>query len=138
MIKFVVPGLPVSEPRKRVAVRGGFAKVYTPTDSPVNAYKAAVRLIASKQFRDGPLTGPLKVDIQFVLPRPKSKRWKNKEMEREPHYTRPDKDNLEKAVLDALHGIAFHDDAQVADGRTRKWIAAGDELPGTHVVISEL
>lgn len=57
--------------------------------------------------------------VIFVLPMPKS--WsekKRKQMHGQPHRQTPDKDNLEKALLDALHT----DDSAVWDGwATKVW-----------------
>ena len=36
------------------------------------------------------------------------------------HINRPDRDNLEKAVQDAMTGIVYADDSQVCDGRIKK------------------
>ena len=59
----------------------------------------------------------------FILPMPKS--WSKKkraEMNGKPHQSKPDKDNLEKALLDAL----FEDDAHIWDSRvTKLWGEAG-------------
>ncbi len=55
--------------------------------------------------------------ITFILPMPKS--WSKKkraEMNGKPHQSKPDKDNLEKALLDAL----FEDDAHIWDSRVTK------------------
>jgi len=55
--------------------------------------------------------------ITFVLPMPKS--WSKKkraEMDGQPHQQRPDKDNLEKALLDAV----FDEDCRVWDSRVTK------------------
>lgn len=57
-------------------------------------------------------------------------------MPREPHTIKPDADNLAKSVLDALSGLLFHDDKQVASLVVTKQIAAGDEQP--HVVVRVL
>lgn len=54
-------------------------------------------------------------------------------MPRIPHGKKPDRDNCDKSVMDALTGLLWVDDAQVCDGRLTKWIAAGDEQP--HVMI---
>ncbi len=54
------------------------------------------------------------------------------------HTGRPDRDNLDKAVLDAMKGLIFRDDAQVCAGTIEKWIAAGDEQPHVTIVIEEL
>lgn len=55
--------------------------------------------------------------VVFVLPMPKS--WSKKKrdkMDGQPHQQTPDKDNLEKALLDAI----FTDDSTVWDGRVSK------------------
>ena len=55
--------------------------------------------------------------VFFIMPMPKS--WAKKKkaaMEFQPHRQKPDKDNLEKALLDALHT----DDSHVWDGRVTK------------------
>ena len=55
--------------------------------------------------------------IIFVLPMPASWSKKKKaEMDGKPHRQRPDRDNLEKALLDAL----YDDDSHIWDGRTTK------------------
>lgn len=55
--------------------------------------------------------------VIFVLPMPPS--WSKKKralMDGEPHQQKPDKDNLEKALLDALFG----EDSHIWDGRVTK------------------
>jgi len=62
--------------------------------------------------------------IIFHLPMPKS--WSEKKkvkMNLQPHRTKPDKDNLEKAVLDTL---CSGSDAHIWDGRvTKRWAREG-------------
>ncbi|MDG3034169.1 RusA family crossover junction endodeoxyribonuclease [Vibrio parahaemolyticus] len=61
--------------------------------------------------------------ITFHLPMPKS--WsqkKRKKMDGRPHKQRPDKDNLEKALLDAV----YSEDCAVWDSRvTKLWAQTG-------------
>ena len=61
--------------------------------------------------------------VTFILPMPVS--WGSKKhalMNGKPHQTKPDKDNLEKALLDALFGRDEH----VWDGRvTKLWGCSG-------------
>ena len=46
-----------------------------------------------------------------------------------PHTQKPDADNVEKAVLDALNGVAFLDDCQVYDVRvTKHWGELGQTV----------
>lgn len=55
--------------------------------------------------------------IVFVLPMPKS--WSEEEKKKhfaQPHKKTPDKDNLEKALLDAV----FSDDCEIWDSRVSK------------------
>jgi len=67
---------------------------------------------------------PVPYHVVFVLPMPKS--WSAAKRERmlmSPHRQRPDKDNLEKALLDAL----FDDDSVIDDGRvTKRWGERGE------------
>lgn len=44
MIVMNVPGVPVAQPRQRHRVIAGNVSNYTPASSPVNAFKATVRL----------------------------------------------------------------------------------------------
>ena len=64
--------------------------------------------------------------------------WKTREMPRAFHSSKPDRDNLDKAVMDALKGLAWIDDSQVCQGEIQKWIAAGDEQPHALILITEL
>ncbi|EOF5040629.1 RusA family crossover junction endodeoxyribonuclease [Providencia rettgeri] len=61
--------------------------------------------------------------VIFTVPMPQS--WSKKkqaEMNGKPHQQKPDKDNLEKALLDAI----FDDDSRIWDGRVSKvWGATG-------------
>lgn len=133
-VTFVVPAVPVAQPRPRATSIGGHARVYEPKDHPIAAFKASVRLAASCAFKEAPFAGPLRVDCTFVFPRPKNLIWTTRPMPRLRHTKKPDRDNLDKSVLDALNGLLWQDDAQVCCGELEKWIAAGDEQP--HVVVS--
>lgn len=139
MISFVVPGVPVSQPRQRHAIIAGKLRNYTPQNHPVQSFKAAVRLCASAaNAGKPPATGPLLVECIFVFPRPKGKRWKNKPMVREYKSVKPDCDNITKALLDSCKGILWVDDAQIAVLNTSKFIASGDEQPHTEITVQEL
>lgn len=61
---------------------------------------------------------PESYHLHFILPMPKSwSKSKKESMNHTPHRQRPDKDNLEKALLDSL----FHDDSHVWTGQVSKW-----------------
>jgi len=130
-----VTSVPVAQPRPRATAAGRHARVYNPP-GPVDAFKACVRLAAAQAFDGPPLSGPLRVDAEFVFPRTKSQFWKRKPMPRMLHAKKPDRDNLDKSVLDALNGLLWIDDAQVCDGRITKVIAAGDEQAGVTITVT--
>jgi len=137
-ISIWVPCLPVAQPRQRVTVIAGRPHNYTPTRHPVNRFKAELRKAVADRWDGGPLDGPLQLAVSFFLPRPKSKIWKRKPMPAEPHCKRPDLDNLLKVVLDALRGLCWRDDAQVAELLASKQIAAGDWQPGVSITIHRI
>ena len=136
-IALYIPGVPVAQPRPRATAVGRHARVYH-ARGPVDAFKAGVRLAASQAFSGAPLEGPLRVDSVFVFPRPKHMIWKTKPMPRVWHAKKPDRDNVDKAVLDALTGLLWRDDAQVCAGGQEKWIASGDEQPHVVVTVTKL
>lgn len=80
------------------------------------AYKDEIRLRGVKLPENG-------YHVTFILPMPIS--WSKKKraaMNGKPHQQRPDKDNLEKALLDAI----FDEDSKVWDGRvTKLWGEVG-------------
>lgn len=146
-IQFTVPAVPVAQPRTRARAFAGHARVYTPTTlgkgenkrpHPVHAFKATVRLVASERYTGPPLAGALRIDAVFVFPRQSAKVWKTKPMPRYRHVTKPDRDNLDKALLDSLKGGIFVDDCQVCAGEIEKWHAAGDEQPHCEITITPL
>lgn len=137
-ITITVPAVPVAQPRPRATSFGGHARVYQPSKHPVTAFKATVRMAFQSAYAGAPLTGPLRCDCLFVMPRPKSLIWKTRPMPRVPHTAKPDRDNLDKSVLDALKGLAWIDDSQVCQGNIQKWIASGDEQPHAVITITPL
>lgn len=140
---FVVPGIPVAQPRQRhrILTAGGrsFAQNYTPTRSPVNEFKAAVRMAWSGAYSGAPLEGPLGMLLVFVMPRPKAMQWKKRPMPRDWYaVSKNDWDNLGKSVSDALLGLAYADDGQIAMAQVNRVIASGDEAPHTKVTVMRL
>jgi Holliday junction resolvase RusA-like endonuclease len=149
MIQFSVPIVAVAQPRQRHRVikqKDGkaFSGNYTPTKHPVNSFKASVRQAANAAYSGPPLTGPIRMDLVFVLPRTKpawlkktSRWWKEwKAGRRVPHaVSRNDRDNLMKSFQDALNQLTWVDDGQVYAGPVEKWIAADDEQPHVEVLI---
>ncbi|HCM9140001.1 TPA: RusA family crossover junction endodeoxyribonuclease [Enterobacter cloacae] len=73
-------------------------------------YKAQIRLLGIRLPESG-------YHVTFVIPMPKSwSKQKRAQYSGQPHQQKPDKDNLEKALLDAV----FDEDSHVWDGRVTK------------------
>lgn len=112
-ITFSVPGDPVPQPRPRVSTRGGFARAYVPAKHPVHAYRASIA-DAARAAGAGVHGEPVEVVIDLVFARPKSHLRKKGLAKDAPKLPRVDLDNCAKAALDALNGVAWEDDSQVA------------------------
>lgn len=110
MVKIQIPGKPVGKQRART-LKSGFS--YTP-DKTVN-YENLVKLIY-RESGGGYMEGPLKARVKIVYDIPKSTSKKNREkmMAGELFPTKkPDIDNVQKIIFDALNGIAYKDDTQI-------------------------
>ena len=145
-ITFFVAGIPKGQPRSRACVRGKHAGVYDPGTA--NDWKGLIRLEARRAWEvDGvgtPFTGPTKIDESFFFPRPGNHFGSKKNVPYlkpdapEWHTGKPDRDNLDKAVLDALKNLGIlSDDAIVCDGKPTKRYAAPGATPGCHITIQE-
>ena len=138
-IEFFVPGAPVGKGRPRAARRGAGVVMFTPEKTA--GYEALVAAAASNAMRAEaipPLTGPLAamLEMQFPVPASWSKAHKAAALAgAESPTSKPDADNVAKAILDACNGVVFRDDAQVVVLIATK---AFSEEPGVRVVIREV
>jgi Holliday junction resolvase RusA-like endonuclease len=132
---FPVYGIPMPQPRPRATIRGKHAGVYDPGTA--TGWKSQIAIAARAYIPKTPIDAPVKLDISFVFPRP-GRLLRKKDLDgRILHTARPDRDNLEKAVMDALTAIGmWRDDALVCDGSPRKFYAAKGELSGAFIQIS--
>lgn len=135
-----IPIEPIGKQRPRACVVGGHARVYTP--SKTSNYEYQIR----KAFQDKyPNHDPIKTNVRLVLsflfPYPKSAYWPinkkhNGELREEwlskPMTSKPDLDNIEKAVMDALNKVAWLDDSQITYKTSCK---AYDEKPSVKIEI---
>lgn len=111
---FTVYGNPVAQGRPRAYLtRSGHIDMYDPEKSAVWKNRVA---IASLPYRPRvPSEAPLVLEITFWLMRPKSlPKWVQY------HTKKPDLDNLEKGIKDALEGIYYRNDSQICDKHSRK------------------
>lgn len=140
---FHVIGDPVAQPRHQIAVVRGRAMSYLPkatrggkkVEHPVVAYKRAIALSALAAGIRSPLEGPVCLQIQFLIPFLKRVKERDRDDAIAHAVRKPDIDNLAKAVMDALTGLAYRDDHQIVRLLVEK--VAGD-FPATHVRISSL
>ena len=64
------------------------------------------------------LEGDITVEVEgfFSIPKSATKSQKNLMLEgKVPHTKKPDCDNMAKVCLDALNGVAYHDDAAITN-----------------------
>ncbi|PJO37598.1 RusA family crossover junction endodeoxyribonuclease [Delftia acidovorans] len=134
MITFTVPGQPVGKGRPRIGKVGQHARMFTPAKT-VNyeglvAHAASIAM-AGRALLEGAMDVHLLINCQV----PAS--WSRKKQQQAlagaiRPTTKPDIDNIEKAVYDAINGVVWKDDVQVVDVvKTKRYAAA----PGVIVTI---
>ena len=146
MIKIRVYGELKGQPRPRAFARrmgdGKFvARVFE--SGTAEGWKSLIAAEAAKHRPAEPISGPVFVNAYFIFPRPKSHYRTGKRANElradapEWHTSKPDRDNLDKALLDALTQLGgfWRDDCQVCAGVLQK--SYGD-LPGVMILIGEL
>lgn len=131
LLEFTVPGKPMAKQRVRVT-RTGHA--FTP-ERTMN-YEALVMQCCSAAMNGAaPYEGALRVSVDSYLPVPQS--WsKTKQMDAilgaiRP-TTKPDGDNLAKAITDAGNRVVWVDDSQIVSLHVDKWYS---ETPHTKIVV---
>ena len=136
-IEFFVPGAPVGKGRPRAARRGAGVVMFTPEKTA--DYESLVAATAGNAMRahqllDGPLEAVL--DVRFPVPVSWSKARRARALAgAEWHTSKPDADNVAKAILDACNGVVFRDDSQIVMLTATKEFS---ETPGVRVVIREV
>lgn len=136
MIDFFVVGIPKATPRMKAFSRGNRAGVYDPGSA--NDWKALVVMQAKKYCPPHPFEGGIRCDLTFYLPRPKNFDAKKYTEGLIPHTSKPDLDNLWKAVLDALTNAGmWRDDSQVYRGEVIKWYHGKGGVAGCRICIRE-
>ena len=117
-LDFFVAGVPKAQPRVKAFVRGGHAGVYTPDLA--ETWKQEVRRLAAANAPESLMTGVVRVELDFFLPRPKAHLKKDgfpKPKSPVWHCKKPDLDNLIKAVTDAITDTqkVWLDDSQICE-----------------------
>ena len=142
MITIWVDGEPAPQGSKSVGRYGG---VYEKSRK-VKPWRDAIKAAALAQGQLA-LTGPLRVDIVFMLPRPAMhyRTGRNAHLLRDTAplrpATRPDLDKLIRSTLDGLTGAGvYSDDGQVVSLTARKEYADAStgQKPGAEIIIWEV
>jgi Holliday junction resolvase RusA-like endonuclease len=108
-----VEGRPRPQPRSR---KGRYGNIYNPKTA--DSWKETIQIVFLTN-RKPRITGPVYLKVQFFF-------HKFGIHGVVPHTVKPDKDNLEKAVMDALTAIQiWKDDCQVYGGNTEKYWTPG-------------
>lgn len=141
IITFRVIGEPVGQPRPKAQLikRGPkpFIHMYTP--STADGWKRLIEAAALPHRPRTPIEGPVRVDIDFIFPRPQRLLRRNSPDGEVLHTVKPDRDNTEKVALDALSRVGFwKDDCQVCAGEIRKFYASRRGTPGARVTIQTI
>lgn len=126
VIEFIVPGLPQGKGRPRIGKVGPHARMFTP--SKTVAYEgliahAAHAAMAGRPLIDGPVECEMRIDCQVPASWSGKKQRQALAGEILP-TTKPDADNVVKAVFDGCNGVLWRDDVQVVGLRVTKRYAA--------------
>lgn len=117
----IVDGAPMGKERPRATSFGGHARIYTPKKTQNYEGRFASEWRAKYPELE-PVSTAIEVSIVCVFPLLKSDYKKDgnltasgfrKIRNEEKPTKKPDLDNIAKAVLDGLNGIAFVDDSQI-------------------------
>lgn len=126
MIAFTVPGAPTGKGRPKVVKIAGFTRMATPAKT--LAYEGLVAHTAQAAMAGRPmLDGAVGVNVFIDAAVPASWSGKKQRMALAGEVlptTKPDADNVVKAIFDGLNGVLWRDDVLVVDLRVRKRYAA--------------
>jgi Holliday junction resolvase RusA-like endonuclease len=134
IVSFFIPGKPVAKGRPRVTKKG---ISYTPQKT--RNYEALVKMLAIEAMKGKtPVDGPVVVEAVAVFPVPDSwPKWKKAlaEMGDIAHTTKPDEDNVGKAISDAMNEVVYLDDQQVTRKDVRKRFETSAHRVGVRVTV---
>lgn len=130
-IRFWVPGVPVAQGSKVAGVTK-LGKPYLRDVKPgkLRAWRlqvAATAAIGAGKDQPWIKEGPVYLFLQFHMPRGKT-------VKRAVPFVTPDLDKMQRAVLDALTGVAYKDDGQVVHVTASK-VYEGYKGPGVVIEV---
>ena len=117
-MQFTIYGKPKGKDRPR------FGQGRTYTAPATKEYEDRVKFEYARQCRNRRFEGNVKVDIvAYTEPQKALPKKKREELIGQYYPSKPDCDNIEKIVLDALNGVAYEDDKQVVALTCQKFYA---------------
>lgn len=136
-VQFTIPGQPQGKGRPRVGSVAGRARMYTPAKTV--AYEglvahAAQVAMAGRELMAGPVALVLELNCQVPASWAKKKQAQALAGEIRP-TTKPDADNVLKAICDGGNGVLWRDDVQVVEVVLRKRYA---QVPNVTVQVRAL
>jgi len=115
-IEFTIPGAAAPQGSKRaIRLRTG-RTVLVESSAKVKPFRAVAALCATEAWHQPPTAGTVALEVAFRFVRPKSHHKANGDLRAGAPLTpgKPDIDKLLRALLDALTGVVYVDDSQVA------------------------
>ena len=116
-IEFSVPGNPIPKARARVFVNKYTGRVQAFTPKETMTYENLIAATAAQHRpKSGLITEPVSLNLLIYRSIPKSMSKKKAVLAEEGKIlpvTKPDGDNIEKSIFDALQGVIFQSDSQV-------------------------
>lgn len=104
----------------------------------VRQWERSITAFATKEWDPkGPEEGPVSLTVRAFFPSRKPAR-KRVPRPQEWHHSKPDLDNILKAVMDALEGVVYRNDSQVARIVCEKHRAAQGEEERTEIEIERI
>lgn len=159
-ITITVAGEPQSQDRRTRQLRAKDGRQFAGTYllPQTRKWREAILFAARRhpEFPRDPWDGPVRVSIEAFFPRPKAMHAKKYPRDAIRKNTKPDADNLVKAVLDALtpprakrvtteeqravlrKGYLWIDDGQVHLGAVDRWYHAVDAGPGVIITVERI
>lgn len=129
-IEFFMPMIPptVTAQEKAVTVENGKPIFYDPPDLVKAKNKLMVNLIPFRPEK--PMNGPLRLVVKWCYP------ITGNHFDGEYKYTKPDTDNLNKALKDVMEKLGFFvNDSRVASELIEKFWA---DIPGIWIYLEEI
>ena len=136
MAKYIFNIIPVAQARPRATRMGRGIRLYDPKK--VSVYKKQLAMMCKFQYKQAPLSGPLKVEMNFFRHVQSSVSKKERKLRLSGSHrpvVKPDTDNYIKSTLDGLNGLLWEDDNQIVDLIAHKYYS---DNPRVEIEVTQL